>query len=127
MNELIMPAPLPGSGIQGNHGVGEKIVALAIPTVKVECRRSGSSNDKPALFIHAEPTPNIGGAGCFPRILWPAVIADFARVRNRVKDPLAFAGSHVVRANVPRRGRPRTFSEMRAENDQVLIDCTWRC
>ena len=40
-----------------------------------------------------------------PRILGPRLVAEFARMRNRVKAPAQLPGPHIVRADIARRRR----------------------
>src|SRR5262249_20255053 len=92
----------------------------------IECRRTGAREDQASLFIDAETTPLIRAACRLPRIALPRIVTELAGVRDGVKDPFAFAGTHVVGADMSWRGAPGALSVARAEDDQVFVDGSGR-
>src|SRR5262245_57470171 len=53
------------------------------------------------LLVDADLTPNTGIARVRPRVSLPRVVAKFARRRDGMENPEAFAGTDVEAANVP--------------------------
>ena len=51
-------------------------------------------------------------------------MAEFSGMRNGVKDPASFAGSHVISADVSRRSRPRAFFVPRGHDQKILVNAS---
>ena len=78
------------------------------------------------LFIDRDRRPVAGVAGVGPRIVFPRVVAELARLRNRVEDPQALAGAHVVAADVALdvllRARRAAGEVSGADDDDVVAE-----
>src|SRR6516225_4583569 len=88
MHLLEVPAVFSGSGLHGNHGNREQIVAEADTTVEIRPRIAGGEIDETEVGIDGRSLPNRGSA-VFPRvvILRPAVVADLAGTGDGIKRP----------------------------------------
>jgi len=85
MDPLEMPDALAGRGIERYQRIGKKIIADAIATVKVIGPRNRSGTlDNAALLVDGHAGPVISGAGIFPCVCRPGVIAEFSRPRAMV-------------------------------------------
>ena len=121
MHELEVPDPLAGLGVQADQRVREQVVAGAVPAVVVGHRRADRQVDRAELRVGAHVRPDVRPAGPFPRLVAPGLVAELARLRNRVEDPLHLAGAHVVAADVSWRRllTAGAFRDRRADHDRV--------
>src|SRR6516225_8708649 len=88
MHLLEVPAVLSGFGLYGNHRNREQIITGADATVEIRPRVAGGEIDEAEVGIDGWSLPNAGSA-MFPCviILWPGVVAEFARAGNRIERP----------------------------------------
>src|SRR5947209_6539243 len=95
-----MPAPVPGLQIDRDEALAEETVAGPMAAVIVAGRKFHRQIGEAELFIDGNLPPHAGVAGVGPRILFPGVVAEFARTGNRMEDPKALAGVYVEPAHV---------------------------
>ena len=103
MHRLKVPETLPGLGVEREQRVGEQVRADPIAAIKVRRRRPSRDVDNAPPNVDGHPRPRIRAAGSLPCIGRPGVVAEFTRVRNRVKGPADPSAAHVVGAHIPRR------------------------
>src|SRR5262249_11055601 len=73
----------------------------------------------------AHLSPDAGVAGVRPRILFPGIVAEFARPWNRVENPETLPGLRVVTANVAllvRLAARRSARQVRRADDDDVAD-----
>ena len=100
VHELVVPLALAGLQIDGDEGLAEEAVAGTRAAVVVAGRRLHRQIREPELLVHADLRPHAGIAGVDPRVLVPGLVAELARLGNRVEDPQPLAGAHVEAADV---------------------------
>ena len=101
MHQLKVPLALSGSQIDRHQTLGEQVVPGTLaPVVVVRGHLHGQIRHS-QLFIDRNLRPHAGVAAVGPGILLPRVVAELAGSRDRVEDPEALAGSHVVPADIP--------------------------
>ena len=120
-----MPDALTRRGPEGNQGIGEEVVAVAVGSVEVEGGRSRGDEDQSPLLIHTHTRPTVGGSRVFPRLLRPGFVTRFSRMGNRVKRPAKLAGPDIVGAHVSRRRR-QALTHDAALNQEIPVDHTGR-
>src|SRR5262245_55890664 len=98
MHGLKMPEILPGARIERQHAIRVQIVALAVSAVQLVLARSGGHVDDSPLYIDGDFSPHIDAAHVLVGVLWPGVVAELARSRNRMEHPSQLARDHVERA-----------------------------
>src|SRR4051812_47048055 len=119
MDDLEMPEPLTGPGIQCQQAISEQICALTVGPVEVICRRSeGEVGDAPFL-VYRHPAPGICAADILPRVLRPRFIPELTGMRDGVEAPDQLAGLHIVSADVSG-GRSIHFAGRGTQDDHVL-------
>src|SRR5262249_41243785 len=97
-----------------------------IPTIKIKSGGSRGNKNEAACFVDTQAAPAVRSAGGLPGVGRPRVIPEFSRVGDRVKDPAPFAGSRIICADVPGRGRPRPFLVSCRNDEEVLINASGR-
>src|SRR5439155_23084977 len=102
-----VPDTLAGRRTEREQRIGKQTVSKAVTAVKIKRGRTGRRIDNPAHGIERHSSPIIRRAARFPRIGRPRLVAELARMRNRVEGPSQFAGPDVEAANVSRRRRKR--------------------
>src|SRR5450631_1104155 len=95
-----MPDALAGRGVERYQRIGKEIVADAIATVKIKDRGTGGHIDNAALLVDRHTSPVIRGAGIFPRVFRPGVIAELSRPRDGVEGPAQGSGAHIECADI---------------------------
>src|SRR5438132_3577160 len=65
---LEMPDPLPGLGVQGQDGIGEKVVSEAVRAIEIGCGGARRSVNDAPLYIHGHPSPIVGRTYISPRV-----------------------------------------------------------
>ncbi len=118
-DSLKMPDATTGSGIESQNAVGEEIVSNPIGAVKIERGRSRCREHHPELGVKAQPRPCVCSTRNFVSVLGPSIVTEFARERNRMKNPAELARVYIERANVPRRTGQR-LGNRATQNDHVL-------
>ena len=108
LHALEMPDALARPRVEREHGVGEQVVAEPVRAIKVERRRARRGEDHRAFCIDGHAGPRVRAAVDLVRLGQPRLVAEFARMRNRVKAPAQRAGLEVVGADVA--GRPGSVS-----------------
>ncbi len=121
VDRLKMPYALAGRSIQGQQGIGEKVVAFAIGSVEIEGGGTGGNEDQAALFVEAHAGPVIGAADVLPRVFGPGIVAELAGMRDGVKGPANFSGARVESTHVAR-GCGQSLADDTAHDDEVFID-----
>ena len=124
-DDLKMPDPLAGSGLQAEQRAGEEVVARTVPAKKVKGCRTGGNVDQAALLVQAHAGPAIGPAGGFPGLPGPGLVAHLARRGNGVEAPAKLAAAGVVSPNVPG-GAGQALTHRAAEDEQIPINHPWR-
>ena len=124
MHDLEVPLALPRRRVEADQRLPEQRVAGAPAAVVVVARSAHRHVQQPALFVERHRRPHVGVAGERPRIVTPGVIAELARLRNRVKAPRRLPGACVERANVARRvvAVHQPVADAAAEDHQILVD-----
>src|SRR5215470_13438532 len=100
MRRLEVPHAPAGRRIESEQTVGEQVVAGTVGAVEIADRRPRRDVNDAALLIEREAAPAVGGAGILPAIGGPIVVAELARMWNRVKGPAQLAGVNVERPDV---------------------------
>ena len=95
-----MPAPLAGVQVDGHDAFAEQAVAVTVPAVPVVGRLLHRQENQLVLKVHADLRPHARVARIGGRIAFPGIRTVLAFHRDRVEDPQALAGAHVVAANV---------------------------
>ena len=121
VHELEVPDALAGLGVEADQRVGEQVVAGAVPAVVVGHRRADRQVDVPELRVVAHVRPDVGPARPLPRLVAPGLVAELARLRDGVEDPLHLAGADVVAADMSRRRflAAGALRDRRAHDDRV--------
>src|SRR5262249_10294535 len=117
--------PFARGGAQTDDAVGEQVVAHATGAVKVVGRRASGRIHESALLVERHTRPRIRTACVLPRVSRPRVVAELARVRNRVEGPSFLARAHIERPDVTRRRR-EPFRHDRSQDDEVVVENAWR-
>ena len=121
MRRLEMPEPLAGARVERDQAVGEQVRARPVGAVVVVGGRAGREVRDPALLVNRQFAPRVDAADVLPRVLWPRLVAELARMRNGVKLPGQLAGDHIVRAQIAGR-RHVAFAGGRPEKNEILED-----
>ena len=53
-------------------------------------------------------------------------MAEFPRMRDRVKDPATRTGAHIVGPDVAGHRRRGSFAHAHPHDDKVTVECAWR-
>ena len=104
MNCLVMPNPFPGSGIQGNNTVGEKIFPMSVSTIKIIGGGACGNEYDTAARIQTEAALGVGSAHLLPSPGRPGVMAEFSWLGDGVENPFDNAGMYIICPHMPRRG-----------------------
>src|SRR5262249_27550260 len=93
MNLLVMPAVLPGPGIEREHRGAEKIVPRTHGAVEIRGRIVSGDVQETQLRIERGRLPD-RGTSAFPRVVvgGPGFVTRLARTGNGVEDPTQLAG-----------------------------------
>ncbi len=94
---LEVPEALAGARVEREQRVAEEVGALAIAAEHVVGRRAEREVGDPAPLVDRDLAPRVHAAGPLPCALGPGVVAELARVRDRVEGPHQLAGDDVVR------------------------------
>ena len=100
VNELLMPDPLAGAGVDRDERVGEQVVALAIAAVEVVARAAEADERDAVLLVDGELAPVVPAAADLLVAFRPRVVAELPFVRNDMEDPGELPGPHVVGMDV---------------------------
>src|ERR1700730_1840232 len=126
MHKLKVPDQFSGFCVQREQTVREKIVSLAIGSIEVVHRSAGRYIDEPALLVQTHLSPAVRTASGLPGVFRPGLVAKFTGMRDGVKNPGHFSGSHVVSTDVTRRGSV-LFPGRGAQNNQIAVNLSRRC
>ena len=126
VHELEVPLALAGFQIDARKRFGKQVVAGPMAAVVIGAGRLNRQIHEPGVFVHSDLRPHADVAVRRPRLLFPRVVAELARPRNRVELPQLLAGPSVERARkafriVVSRHR-RAFAHRRSDDDHVLDD-----
>src|SRR4051794_19792873 len=110
MYHLEMPDSFPGPGIERDQRVGEQVIAHTVAAIEIERRRAGGQEDHASFLVNAQSTPIIGSTGALIGVTRPCLVAELARMRDGVKDPLLLACDDVEGADVTGRGGSGAFA-----------------
>ncbi len=99
MDELEVPLAHAGFQIDRHQALGEQIVARPMSAVIVRRRRLHRDVDEAEFLIDRDMRPHSGVAVVHPGIVFPRLIAEFARSRNGVKAPQLLAAPHIPSAH----------------------------
>ena len=102
-DSLKMPDSLPRLRLQRDQAVGEQIIADPVSAVKIRHGRAGWNVNNSPTGIDGHAGPIVGSAGGLPCVPRPGVIPKLPGVRDGMKRPAQFSGSHIKGANIPRR------------------------
>ena len=123
---LKVPIALACVEVEADDAVGEQVRARPMTAVVVAGRHLGGEIHAIRRFIDRDRAPVAGVAGVGPRVVLPRLVAFFAGLRNRVEDPEALAGAHVVAADVAfdvfLRARRASRRVRGADDDDVVAD-----
>ncbi|CUS46044.1 hypothetical protein MGWOODY_Smn2499 [hydrothermal vent metagenome] len=124
MDELVMPAPLPGVHIDRDERFAEQRIAAAIHAHLVARGQLDRQIDQAKLLIGRHLRPDAGIAGLVGIAVQPAVVTILTLFRDRVENPFALAGAHIERADIAfhvEAGRRHVARGVgRADHDHVL-------
>src|SRR5579871_4260424 len=91
--------------------------------IKIACGTFHWQVGEPQFFVNGDLGPNSSVARVFGRALFPGVVAKFAFLWNRVKNPKALSGAYVKATDVAfvvaHAARRHTFTKCRADNDRI--------
>src|SRR4029450_7666646 len=87
--------------IDRDETFAEQSVSRTMSAVVVPRRQLHRQVHQTQLFVGGDLAPDAGVPGIRPRILFPRVVPELARLGNRMEDPQTLAGPHVVAAHVP--------------------------
>jgi hypothetical protein len=87
MHELEVPLPHAGLQVDRDERLGKQIVAGTVPAVVVRCRRLDWEIYEAELLVDTDLRPHAHIAVDRPRVVFPGLVAVFARTRNRVEAP----------------------------------------
>ncbi len=121
---LKMPDPLPRLRLQRDQAIGEQIIADPVSAVKIRHGRAGWNVNNSPTGIDGHAGPIVGSAGGLPCVPRPGVVPKLPGVRDGMKRPAQFSGSHIKGSNIPRR-RWRGFGIPAADDEQILINDPW--
>ena len=100
MDQLEMPLALAGLQIDRHEALAEEAGARPIRAEVVTGGKFDGQIGDAELFVDADLSPRAGIARVRPRVVQPGVVPEFARPRDRVKDPEPLARAHVESADV---------------------------
>ena len=100
VDQLVVPAPFPGLGVQRDDARAEQVVAGVMTAVVVDGGAVGDDVDEPELGVGGHRGPRRHVAGPLPGVVLPGLVAELAGPGNHVELPLEVAGPHVVGEDV---------------------------
>src|SRR6476646_8931437 len=100
MDRLEMPQTFSGSSVQRHDAIGEQILPVPVGSIEIVTGGSKWNEYDAALPVHRHLIPVMDAAGGLPSVRRPGFVADFARMRNAMKNPLQLACDHVIRMDV---------------------------
>ena len=126
VDDLIVPFALAGFQVDAHQAVAEQVVARTMTAVQVRRGIFNRQIHEPELLVDGNLRPDARVAVDRPRFLLPGIVAEVARLGNRVERPQQLAALRVPRAHQPLGvvvGLHRQpFAERRADDDRVLGD-----
>ena len=102
MDSLEMPNSFACFCVDANEAFGKEVIAGAHATVPVIGWCTGRKVDVAKFFIDRHGAPHVRVAAVSPRLVVPAVCAEFVSLRDCVKDPLHLTRSRVKPTDVSR-------------------------
>src|SRR4029077_13578948 len=97
---VLSGSPFPGWEIDGDETFAEQAVSRTMPAVVVTGRQLHREVHQTQLLVGGDLAPDPGIPGIRPGIFFPGVVAELARLGNRVEDPQPLAGPYVEAADV---------------------------
>src|ERR1700753_4017012 len=115
-----MRLDLAGVRIDGHHGVGEQVVALAHPPDEVRARVAGVEVQEVELWVVRRRDPAVPSASCPGLAIGrPGLGSRLTRLRDHVAAPYALTGLELEGVGV---AAPPELSTGAADDDHVLDD-----
>src|SRR6185437_6019917 len=99
-SELEMPRQFAGGGVQGDHAIGEQVVAGAHVAREARTWIADPPVEEVGLRIVAPGVPG-RPAPRFPGAVPPCFVPGFAWTRDRIESPLLLAGLDVIGGEKP--------------------------
>jgi hypothetical protein len=77
------------------------------------------------FLVVAHPGPDIGMPAVYPTVFLPGFNAEFARLRNRMKNPALFAGARVESPHIPGNIADAAIANRRSYDHYIVTDNRW--
>ena len=115
MDDLEVPDPFAGGGIESEQAVGKEIHPVTLSPVEVGLGSLGSDVDNAPFFIERLAAPGHGPGSSFPGIPGPGIVTELPGARDEVEDPPALSGSDIV-------GADRSYTADSSHDNEILVD-----